>query len=802
MPPAPTLDRVLRAVKFGEDKGVGEVERWCDAGGDPNAVDAKGQKRSSLLHWAAYSGNPYIVHALLRYGADADARETDGKTPLHLAAYEGHPEVVKLLLRTGADYRISDKPGKVPCHLAILNKKWEVARLFPNFRELADPADAAGWRFDQSMWNTQLGSLDLPENLRSPVRREETTATVPIAPPVTQRAVPIADVIPEVSRMEAASPPEAIGQAVQASPPPPVAHGPPTRVLRVVGGERAYPVDGLYTLAPRPFNGYPLWACGDCRIYSGTKAVWILTESAVYMHEDRGLIMSSTAHNGMMPGDPALTWDTFDEYALNDDSLDGQAGAWVADPAVTITPEGSSGGVDRQASTSGGGSTGAVLPEAVVARMQRIEDKEEEQRAKEERQETKRRADIRKYIDRDLDERGLRTELHRQRSAGSLRPQAASANGPQAASAGSLRPQATGQQQQGETAEERAQRKAEKKARKAAKEAARAEQQAGRGAEQNGAPSEQDVIRRVGRVLYQEFGSISEGVANMRMPLLDGGQTVNGDELSLGLRRVRLREEAAEVDAVFGGRDADIRSWGIVPPPDTGLRPWSTFGDEPSGLPPSSGRKQETEDERQLRREERRRIRREERERARMDRRQKREKAREERRRFKEAERRRLEGESRSLLGRRSDARSDASPRPRVPPSEPSPRRPIVSAEFSAPSRRSGRTRSRTSRRSARSKSNTSYRSFGSPNTSRSMSRSYGSPRDRSMSRDSVNDYRRPWKPPGPPPLLGFGGYNLRLAGWPPPQQRSPRPSGRMRGRSASRSQGQFSPAPAGWSQY
>lgn len=44
------------------------------------------QKRRSALHYAALSGQPKIVEALLEASADVNCSNADGRTPLHLAA--------------------------------------------------------------------------------------------------------------------------------------------------------------------------------------------------------------------------------------------------------------------------------------------------------------------------------------------------------------------------------------------------------------------------------------------------------------------------------------------------------------------------------------------------------------------------------------------------------------------------------------------------------------------------------------------------------------------------------------------
>ncbi|XP_058800749.1 E3 ubiquitin-protein ligase HECTD1 isoform X3 [Phymastichus coffea] len=75
------------------------VEYLCAKGADVN----KGQ-RSSSLHYAACFGRPAIAKVLLRYGANPDLRDEDGKTPLDKARErvdEGHREVAAILQSPG-----------------------------------------------------------------------------------------------------------------------------------------------------------------------------------------------------------------------------------------------------------------------------------------------------------------------------------------------------------------------------------------------------------------------------------------------------------------------------------------------------------------------------------------------------------------------------------------------------------------------------------------------------------------------------------------------------------------------------
>ncbi|HEV2862908.1 MAG TPA: ankyrin repeat domain-containing protein [Pyrinomonadaceae bacterium] len=64
---------------------------------------AEAGNRPTALMRAAESGEVAKVRAILKGGADVNARLGSGATALTLAARRGHVEVVKLLLRRGAD---------------------------------------------------------------------------------------------------------------------------------------------------------------------------------------------------------------------------------------------------------------------------------------------------------------------------------------------------------------------------------------------------------------------------------------------------------------------------------------------------------------------------------------------------------------------------------------------------------------------------------------------------------------------------------------------------------------------------
>ncbi len=75
------------------------------------------------LHKAAGLNDKQAVIALVKAGADVNARDRDGLTPLHTAAwFIDNPAVISALLNAGADPNAKDKGGRTPWDYAQYNK--------------------------------------------------------------------------------------------------------------------------------------------------------------------------------------------------------------------------------------------------------------------------------------------------------------------------------------------------------------------------------------------------------------------------------------------------------------------------------------------------------------------------------------------------------------------------------------------------------------------------------------------------------------------------------------------------------
>jgi len=93
----------------------GKEESFKEAGAAFLEPDVYGQ---GPLHIAVALGQTENVQSLLDWGAEADSRDHEGRTPLHGAfpnlANPGIEEIVTLLLRHGADPSAEDANGETP----------------------------------------------------------------------------------------------------------------------------------------------------------------------------------------------------------------------------------------------------------------------------------------------------------------------------------------------------------------------------------------------------------------------------------------------------------------------------------------------------------------------------------------------------------------------------------------------------------------------------------------------------------------------------------------------------------------
>ncbi len=97
---------------------------------DPDAVKwVEPRSGVTALHYAAAQGQTDIIHLLLEYGADVNARDDEGQTPLMLAAGYGGRGHLQPLLDAGADLNRRDERDRTALDHAEENSQHHNAEL-------------------------------------------------------------------------------------------------------------------------------------------------------------------------------------------------------------------------------------------------------------------------------------------------------------------------------------------------------------------------------------------------------------------------------------------------------------------------------------------------------------------------------------------------------------------------------------------------------------------------------------------------------------------------------------------------
>lgn len=138
-------DAIHEAVRRGDLENVLEILRQHPRTVEdrdtlrPQSGELPMLQQATPLHFAAQSGHPAIVRALLDAGADVNARNPQGITPLHLAAWDGNAEIVSLLIERGAELNMRNhrNEGLSALDIAAMTGAADVVRLL-----IAHGADA------------------------------------------------------------------------------------------------------------------------------------------------------------------------------------------------------------------------------------------------------------------------------------------------------------------------------------------------------------------------------------------------------------------------------------------------------------------------------------------------------------------------------------------------------------------------------------------------------------------------------------------------------------------------------------
>lgn len=106
--------------------------------GRTNANRRPHRRGYTACHVAAqYAQTSLLYHLALKWGADTDAPDGDGRTPLHWAAYKGASDTARLLLVLGARPGLQDREGCTPLHWAAIRGNSEACTALVQVRQAA-----------------------------------------------------------------------------------------------------------------------------------------------------------------------------------------------------------------------------------------------------------------------------------------------------------------------------------------------------------------------------------------------------------------------------------------------------------------------------------------------------------------------------------------------------------------------------------------------------------------------------------------------------------------------------------------
>ncbi|MES9936036.1 MAG: ankyrin repeat domain-containing protein [Sedimenticola sp.] len=114
------------------------------------------------LYLAIQRGDIDQIERHIRWGADINKMDVDGRRPLHVAADRGRYVIARLLLKNGADINAPNREGHPPIHSALLAGRTQVAELF-----LKQGADFDGNRLLEQMVSNDTSDRDVVEFLLS-----------------------------------------------------------------------------------------------------------------------------------------------------------------------------------------------------------------------------------------------------------------------------------------------------------------------------------------------------------------------------------------------------------------------------------------------------------------------------------------------------------------------------------------------------------------------------------------------------------------------------------------------------------
>lgn len=104
------------------------VIAMLDHGMDVNIQNTSDSFVTALMA-VSYNGNASMASLLLKYGADPDIQDMNGKTALIIACRRGHDRIAKMLIMNGANPNIGMEDGVTPLMFASRRSYYNIVEL-------------------------------------------------------------------------------------------------------------------------------------------------------------------------------------------------------------------------------------------------------------------------------------------------------------------------------------------------------------------------------------------------------------------------------------------------------------------------------------------------------------------------------------------------------------------------------------------------------------------------------------------------------------------------------------------------
>ncbi|KFZ25366.1 hypothetical protein V502_00151 [Pseudogymnoascus sp. VKM F-4520 (FW-2644)] len=161
------------------NKDKGGLKLLLDMGADANLKDTVGR---TPLSYSAENGHRGSLDLLLAKGVDIDLIDSVGRTPVSYAAENGHRGIFELLIAKGVDIDSKDSASRTPVSYAAENGHEGILEVLLLKDADVNSIDSAGWTpLSYAARNGHEGSLNLLVNFGANINSKDSAGRTPLS---------------------------------------------------------------------------------------------------------------------------------------------------------------------------------------------------------------------------------------------------------------------------------------------------------------------------------------------------------------------------------------------------------------------------------------------------------------------------------------------------------------------------------------------------------------------------------------------------------------------------------------------